>query len=62
MMLYSHNSETEKGRTNDSSTTIQELKNLAENFKKERDWGKHHDGRNLAISIAIEAAELLEQF
>lgn len=32
------------------------------NFRRERDWEKFHSPRNLAISISIEAAELLEEF
>lgn len=47
---------------NDKSSTIQELKNLVEKFRTERNWGKHHSPKNLAVSIAIEAAELLEHF
>ncbi len=31
-------------------------------FRDERDWMKFHDPKNLAISITIEAAELLEHF
>ena len=31
-------------------------------FRDERDWLKFHDPKNLAVSIAIEAAELLEEF
>jgi dCTP diphosphatase len=31
-------------------------------FRDERDWLQFHDPKNLAISIAIEAAELLEEF
>ena len=31
-------------------------------FRDERDWMKFHDPKNLAVSIAIEAGELLEQF
>lgn len=46
----------------DKSTTIQELKDLVEEFRQVRDWGKHHSAKNLAISIAIEAAELMEHF
>lgn len=37
---------------------IQEIKN----FRDERDWGGNHDARNLAISISLEASELLECF
>ena len=31
-------------------------------FRDERDWLKFHDPQNLAVSVAIEAAELLEEF
>jgi len=31
-------------------------------FRDERDWLKFHDPKNLAVSIAIEAAELMEEF
>ena len=47
---------------NDKITTIQELKDLGEKFKKDRNWNKHHTPRNLAASIVIEAAELLEHY
>ncbi len=48
--------------TNDSDTTIQELKDLVVAFRDERDWKKHHTPKNLAMSISIEAAELMELF
>ncbi len=41
------------------------LENLLERLRKfrdERDWRKYHKLKNLAISISIEAAELLEHF
>jgi NTP pyrophosphatase (non-canonical NTP hydrolase) len=31
-------------------------------FRDERDWKQFHNPKDLAISISIEAAELLEQF
>ncbi|HVE13409.1 MAG TPA: nucleotide pyrophosphohydrolase [Elusimicrobiota bacterium] len=31
-------------------------------FRDARDWMQFHDPKNLAISVAIEAAELLEHF
>ena len=46
----------------DNLTTIQQLKDSIEKFKADRNWGKHHTPLNLAISISIEAAELLEVF
>lgn len=46
----------------DNETTIQELKDLIVQFRDERGWKKHHTPKNLAMSIAIEAAELMEHF
>ncbi|HLZ15068.1 MAG TPA: nucleotide pyrophosphohydrolase [Candidatus Saccharimonadales bacterium] len=46
----------------DDTTTIQELKNLIVRFRDERGWRTHHSPKNLAMSIAIEAAELMEHF
>ncbi len=37
------------------------LKNIRR-FRDERDWMQFHTPKNLAVSISIEAAELLEQF
>lgn len=48
--------------THDRDTSLQELKDLVVQFREERGWGKHHTPKNLAISIALEAAELLEHF
>ena len=47
---------------NDSSTTILQLKDSVEKFKIDRDWGQYHTPQDLAVSISIEAAELLEVF
>lgn len=47
---------------NDATTTIAELKRLVERFVEERDWQRFHDPKNLSVSIAIEAAELMEHF
>tara|TARA_B100000700_G_C14895706_1_gene784905 strand:+ start:251 stop:601 length:351 start_codon:yes stop_codon:yes gene_type:complete len=46
----------------DKVTTIEELKILVESFVAERDWGKFHSPKNLAMSISIEASELMEIF
>ncbi len=46
----------------DSVTTIDELKKLVESFVNERDWEKFHSPKNLAMSISIEASELMEIF
>ncbi len=47
---------------NDSKTTLQELKDRMARFVRERDWEQFHTPKNLAMSIAIEAAELMEHF
>lgn len=47
---------------NDAKTTVAELSDLVERFVVERDWQPFHDPKNLAASIAIEAAELMEHF
>lgn len=31
-------------------------------FRDDRDWKQFHDGKNLAICLTVESAELLEQF
>ena len=41
---------------------MDELKEEIIEFQKERDWKKFHTPENLAKSISIEAAELLEHF
>ena len=46
----------------DSNTTIQELRLAVSRFVAERDWGHYHTPKNLGISIAIEAAEIMEHF
>jgi NTP pyrophosphatase (non-canonical NTP hydrolase) len=46
----------------DSSTTIQELKELLKAFRDARDWAQFHDAKNLAEAISIEAGELQELF
>jgi dCTP diphosphatase len=48
--------------SNDRTTTIHELRELVQNFVSERDWQQFHLPKNLAMSIAIEAAELMEHF
>ncbi len=47
---------------NDSSASISTLKDLVDRFVDERQWQPYHDPKNLAASIAIEAAELMEHF
>ena len=46
----------------DTRTTIEELKNKVQEFVRERDWERFHSPKNLSMSLAIEAAELMESF
>ncbi|NLG80921.1 MAG: nucleotide pyrophosphohydrolase [Bacilli bacterium] len=39
-----------------------ELVKIIHDFAEERDWIKYHNGKDLAISICLEASELLENF
>lgn len=41
---------------------IQHLINQINRFRDERNWRQYHNPKDLAISISIEAAELLEDF
>ncbi|WP_455278149.1 nucleotide pyrophosphohydrolase [[Eubacterium] cellulosolvens] len=49
-------------KINDNICTFQQMKETIKNFVIERDWIKYHTPRNLAESICIESAELLEIF
>ncbi len=46
----------------DKTTTITDLKAIVAQFVAARDWQSYHNAKNLAMSIAIEAAELQEHF
>ena len=46
----------------DSTTTISTLRSAVDKFVDARSWYKYHTPKNLAMSIAIEAAELMEHF
>ena len=46
----------------DNTTPVMELKQLVAAFVAERDWERYHVPKHLAMSIAIEAAELMEHF
>lgn len=42
--------------------TFEEAIQKALKFREERDWEQFHNSKDLAISISLEAAELLENF
>lgn len=51
-----------KKKYTDTTTTLQELKEYMGTFVEERDWTRFHSPKNLSMSMAIEAAELMEKF
>jgi len=46
----------------DDATTLAQLRQDMAQFVARRDWQKFHQPKNLAMSLAIEAAELMEHF
>ena len=54
--------ETGSEQTADQQTTVAELKAIMQKFVDERNWQKFHNAKNLTMSLAIEAGELMEHF
>jgi len=50
------------GQALDDHTTLAQLRDLMRQFVTQRAWDKFHQPKNLAASVSIEAAELLELF
>jgi NTP pyrophosphatase (non-canonical NTP hydrolase) len=46
----------------DTETTLMELRQIVRQFVDDRDWHRFHSPKNLAMSLSIEAAELMEHF
>jgi NTP pyrophosphatase (non-canonical NTP hydrolase) len=46
----------------DQTATIAQLRQAVQAFVDERDWRQFHTPKNLTMSLAIEAAELMEHF
>lgn len=46
----------------DKEITLQRLREMMADFVRERDWDQFHTPKNISMSIAIEAAELMEHF
>ena len=46
----------------DKQTSIENIKSIIESFVSDRDWEQFHSPKNLAMSISIESAELMEIF
>ena len=47
---------------NDDDTTLADLRQRVAEFVAARDWERFHVPKNLSVSIAVEAAELMEHF
>lgn len=46
----------------DQTTTVSELRSQVAEFVAAREWEPFHTPKNLSMSLAIEAAELMEHF
>lgn len=46
----------------DHETSVEQLRGAVRRFVAERDWEQFHSPKNLAMSLAIETAELMEHF
>ena len=46
----------------EETTSVADLRARVHDFVEERDWYRYHTPKNLAMSIAIEAAEIMEHF
>ena len=46
----------------DTTTTLAVLRDAVRRFTAERDWEQFHSPKNLSMSLAVEAAELMEHF
>ena len=45
-----------------AETSLTALRDALRRFADERDWNQFHSPKNLAISVSLEASELLEHF
>lgn len=48
--------------TSDQVLSISDVQRRLDEFAQARDWGQFHSPKNLALSLSIEAGELLEVF
>ena len=53
---------TQSNSISDRETSVAQLKTRVQEFVDQREWRKYHKPKNLAMSIAIEASELMELF
>ena len=58
----SDNENVDPSLVSDLNTSVEDLKDDMRQFVAERDWRQFHSPKNLSMSIAIEAAELMSIF
>lgn len=46
----------------DKNTTIQEIRDWVKEFRQKRGWTRRQNTKNMAISLVLEAVELLEHY
>ncbi len=49
-------------RQGEKMSEIREITEKIKKFRDERDWMQFHDPKNMAVSVILEASELLEHF
>lgn len=49
-------------KNNDENLTIKKLRDAVTRFRDARGWRERNNGKNLAVSLVLEASELLEHF
>src|SRR5437764_422946 len=57
---YRASREAGEGDVRMKSTTLAELTAAADRFREERDWKQFHNPKDMALSMSLEVAELLE--
>ncbi len=46
----------------DEGTPLGHIQEALKRFNEDRDWGRYHSPRNLAMALVVEASELMELF
>lgn len=54
--------ESTKGKSVTSNTSLADLQIMIRKFCDDRDWDQFHNPKDLSISLALEAAEVMEHF
>lgn len=49
-------------KKSDQKLKVQQLKDVVTRFRDARGWRERNNGKNLAVSLVLEASELLEHF